>query len=70
MRKKADPVAVGEGVEEHLGERLELKAGVGVGREEVLVVLEVVRPDEEKEVSEPDRGGQQGGDEGELERGS
>ena len=46
----AHPHAVADGVEDDGGERIELNAGVGVGGEEIAVVLEVVRMDEGDEV--------------------
>jgi hypothetical protein len=48
------PHAVADGAEDDGGEGLELDAGVGVGGEEVAVVLEVVRMNKANEVDEPE----------------
>ena len=50
----AHPHAVADGVEDDGGEGFELDAGVGVGGEEIAVVLEIVRMDEADEVDEPE----------------
>src|SRR5579875_1067898 len=43
-----------DGVEDDGGEGLEFEAGVGVGGEEIAVVLKIVRADEADEVGEPE----------------